>query len=70
MPTGQYGQFSQDGKQYWVVFWSSDKRDCYREAKMCRGEGSNARVIRYPIKMGTLAGGATVEQWAVAISRK
>jgi hypothetical protein len=70
MPEGYYGEFTKKGKVHTVVFFSTFKSECLRMAKIYRGEGSNARVIRWPIKMGTLAGGAVAEQWAVAISRK
>ena len=70
MPEGYYGNFIRDGKEHTVVFFSTFKPECLRRAKIYRGEGSNAKVIRWPIKMGTLAGGVVEEHWAVAISRK
>jgi len=70
MPTGHYGDVKIAGKKYHVCFWSSLKSDCQREARDRREDGFLARIVKHPIKMGTLAGGATAEQWAVAIRGK
>lgn len=66
MPYGNYGTTKIAGKTYQIRFWSSLKSDCQREVKRLHKAGFLARVIKHPIQMGTLAGGAVFEQWAVA----
>jgi hypothetical protein len=68
MPTGHYGTAEIGGKRYQILFWSSLKSQCQREARWHRREeGSYARVIRHPIQHGTLTGGSISEEWCVAV---
>jgi hypothetical protein len=67
MPFGHYGDVDIAGKGYHIFFWSSLKSDCQREAREKRKDGFLARVIKHPIRMGTLAGGGKYEQWCVAV---
>lgn len=66
MPTGNYGTVEIAGKKYQVRFWSSYKSTCQKEARALREAGFLARVIKHPIRHGTLAGSAVNEEWAVA----
>jgi len=71
MPEGHYGHVKIDNKDYEVIYWSSLKSKCDKEAVYQRKKlGMKARVIKHPIKKGILAGGVTNEEWAVAIEVK
>lgn len=71
MPSGQYGSVHIGGSKWAVVYWSSFKSDCEQEAGWQRAIGkNNARIVRHPIKKGTLAGGITEKEWAVAIRKR
>lgn len=70
MPEGHYGTVDIKGVMYKVTYWASLKSDCQKRSKVYRQAGYNSRVIKHPIKLGSLAGSGTFDQWAVAIRKR